>query len=156
MWGRVHRFGHGLILRATHTKQIQDRRRVLEIPLVGKDDSDICPVAAFQSLIDIPGYPRGERDPVYNVPGQYGGWVPLSRYQVITVLDAQIKKMGLDPSLYKPHAFRRGGIQLAVKLVSNFELVRIHSDHASDAIEAYTNLPPEDRFEVTVLMMNAF
>lgn len=156
VWGRVHRFGQGLIIRATHTKQIQDRRRVLEIPLVGKDDSDICPVAAFQSLIDIPGYPRGERDPVYNVPGQYGGWVPLSRYQVITVLDAQIKKMGLDPSLYKPHAFRRGGIQLAVKLVSNFELVRIHSDHASDAIEAYTNLPPEDRFEVTVSMMNAF
>ena len=40
--------------------------------------------------------------------------------------------------------------------VSNFELVRIHSDHASDAIEAYTNLPPEDRFQVTFSMMNAF
>ena len=112
-------------------------------------------MAAFRKLLDIPGYPRGEYDPVYNIPGREGGWVPLSRYQVVSVLDAQIKKLGLEPSLYRPHAFRRGGIQLAVKLVSNFELVRIHSDHASDAIEAYTNLPPEDRYEVTMQMMNA-
>ena len=80
-----------MVIKAIHTKQIQDKRRELEISLVAKPGSDICPVEAFQ------------------------------RY----------------PALYKPHAFRRGGIQL----VSNFELVRIHSDHASDAIEAYTNLP---------------
>ena len=72
------------------------------------------------------------------------------------MLDAQISKLGLDPALYRPHAFRRGGIQLAVKLVPNFELVRVHSDHASDAIEAYTNLPPEDRFQVTQSMMQVF
>ena len=99
--------------------------------------------------------PKGGADPVYNIPGKDGGWVPLSRYQVVTVLDAQIAKLGLDPALYKPHAFRRGGIQLAVKLVPNFELVRIHSDHASDAIEAYTNLPAEERFLVTQSMMDA-
>ena len=156
VWGRVVRLGQGLVIKAIHTKQIQDKRRELEISLVAKPGSDICPVEAFQRLLEIPGYPRGSNDPVYNIPGKNGGWVPLSRYQVVSVLDAQIKKMGLDPALYKPHAFRRGGIQLAVKLVSNFELVRIHSDHASDAIEAYTNLPPEDRFEVTVAMMNAF
>lgn len=156
VWGRVGRLGQGVVLKAIHTKQIQDRRRVLEVPLVAKPGSEVCPVAAFQKLLDIPGYPRGENDPVYNVPGKSGGWVPLSRYQVVTVLEAQIRKLGLDPALYKPHAFRRGGIQLAVKLVSNFELVRIHSDHASDAIEAYTNLPPEDRFQVTLSMMNAF
>ena len=58
----------------------------------------------------------------------------------MSVLAAQIKKLGLDPTLYRPHAFRRGGIQLAVRLVSNFELVRIHSDHASDDIEAYIRI----------------
>ena len=155
VWGRVLQLGQGVVLRATHTKQIQDRSRVLEIPLISKPGSEVCPVAAFRKLLDIPGYPRGEYDPVYNIPGRQGGWVPLSRYQVVSVLDAQIKKLGLEPSLYRPHAFRRGGIQLAVKLVTNFELVRIHSDHASDAIEAYTNLPPEDRYEVTMQMMNA-
>ena len=75
---------------------------------------------------------------------------------VVSVLEAQIKKLGLEPALYRPHAFRRGGIQLAVRFVSNFELVRIHSDHASDAIEAYTNLPPEHRYEVTQQMLNSF
>ena len=156
IWGRVGVLGQGVVVKAIQTKQIQDRRRELEISLVAKPGSDVCPVAAFHKLLEIPGYPRGPGDPVYNIPGKNGGWVPLSRHQVVTVLAAQISKMGLDPALYKPHAFRRGGIQLAVKLVSNFELVRIHSDHASDAIEAYTNLPPEDRFLVTQSMMNAF
>ena len=50
----------------------------------------------------------------------------------------------------------RGGIQLATKLVSNFQLVKVHTDHASDAIEAYTNLPAEDRFQVTKSMMEIF
>ena len=123
---------------------------------MAKSGSQVCPVAAFRALLDIPGYPRGELDPVYNIPGKNGGWVPLSRYHVVAVLEAQIKNLGLNPTLYRPHAFRRGGIQLAVRLVSNFELVRIHSDHASDAIEAYTNLPPEHRYEVTTQMINAF
>ena len=156
VWGRVVQLGQGVVLRAIHTKQIQNRQRTLEIPLVAKPGSQVCPVAAFHTLLQIPGYPQGESDPVYNIPGKDGGWVPLSRYQVVSVLAAQIKKLGLDPTLYRPHAFRRGGIQLAVRLVSNFELVRIHSDHASDAIEAYTNLPPEHRYEVTAQMMNAF
>ena len=156
VWSRVVKLGQGVVIRATHTKQIQNRSRTLEVPLVAKPGSQVCPVAAFQNLLDLPGYPRGGNDPVYNVPGKSGGWVPMSRFQVVAVLDAQIKKFGLDPALYRPHAFRRGGIQLAVKLVPNFELVRIHSDHASDAIEAYTNLPPEDRYDVTVSMMNAF
>ena len=155
IWGRVGKLGQGVVIKAIHTKQIQDRRRELEISLVAKSGSELCPVAAFHSLLEIPGYPRGMADPVYNIPGKDGGWVPLSRYQVVTVLDAQIAKLGLDPALYKPHAFRRGGIQLAVKLVPNFELVRIHSDHASDAIEAYTNLPAEERFLVTQSMMDA-
>ena len=155
IWGRVGKLDQGVVIKAIHTKQIQDRRRELEIPLVEKAGSELCPVSAFHKLLEIPGYPREETDPVYSLPGKDGGWVPLSRYQVICVLDAQIAKMGLDPALYKPHAFRRGGIQLAVKLVSNFELVRVHSDHASEAIEAYTNLPAEERFHVTQAMMAA-
>ena len=156
VWGRVGRLGQGVVVKAVHTKQIQDKRRELEISLVAKPGCDVCPVAAFQKLLDIPGYPRGADDPVYNIPGRSGGWVPLGRSQVVAVLNVQITKLGLDPSLYRPHAFRRGGIHLAVKLAPNFELVRVHSDHASDAIEVYTNLPPEDRFQVTQSMMQAF
>ena len=156
VWGRVGRIDQNVVIKAVHTKQIQDRSRELEIPMVAKPGSEVCPVSAFQALLDIPGYPRGMDDPVYNVPGISGGWVPLSRHQVVAVLDAQISKLGRDPAQYRPHAFRRGGIQLAVKLVPNFELVRIHSDHTSKAIEAYTNLPPEDRFQVTMSMMNIF
>ena len=131
-------------------------QRTLEIPLVAKPGSQVCPVTALHTLLVIPGYPRGESDPVYDIPGRDGGWVPLSRYQIVSVLEAQIRKLGLDPALYRPHAFRRGGIQLAVRLVSNFELIRIHSDHASDNIKAYTNFPPEHRYEVTTQMINAF
>ena len=106
-------------MKAIQTKQIQDRRRELEISLVAKPGSELSPVAAFHKLIEIPGYPRGVDDAVYNIPGKDGGWVPLSHYQVVTVLDAQIEKLGLDPTIYRPHAFRRVGIQLAVKLVPN-------------------------------------
>ena len=72
VWGRVVQLGPGVVLRAIHTKQIQNRHRTLEIPLVAKPGSTVCPVAAFQTLLNIPGYTRGEADPVYNIPGKDG------------------------------------------------------------------------------------
>ena len=39
VWSRVVKLGQGVVIRATHTKQIQDRRRTLEVPLVAKPGS---------------------------------------------------------------------------------------------------------------------
>ena len=109
-WDRVGTTQKGVILKILKSKTIQDLSRVLEIPLARSQLSELCPVAVLERLWSIPGYPKGAKDSAFNSPGN-GGWIPLSRSHVVPVLEAQIRGMGLQPELYRPHAFRRGGIQ---------------------------------------------
>ena len=57
--------------------------------------------------------------------------------------------MGLEPSRYALHGFRHGGIQECLLVESNFGLCKLTSDHASDAIMAYSEVPPERRMGIS-------
>ena len=67
----------------------------------------------------------------------------------------QIEGAGLNPRDYKFHSFRRGGIQLAIRLEPKVDLIRLQSDHSSAAFECYTALPPETRFDLSQKMVNS-
>ena len=95
-WDRVGTTQKGVILKILKSKTIQDLSRVLEIPLARSQLSELCPVAALERLWNIPGYPGGAKNSVFNIPGN-GGWIPLSRSHVVPVLEAQIRGMGLQP-----------------------------------------------------------
>jgi hypothetical protein len=103
----------------------------------------------LQKLLDIPTYPRGKDQPVFNVPDMKGGWVPLSQDKVKVILAQKIESLNLDPSKYKFHAFRRGGMQTGSKVVRNLELLRLHGGWQSEAWKVYMDLPAESRFEVS-------
>lgn len=151
-WDNIKMFPDGAVIELVLTKTIQNCNRTHQIALAASPESPFCPVAALHRIANI----RGERppgDPVFAIPAM-GGWAPLSRYQVDTVLTMQIEKAGLDPKLYKFHSFRRGAIQLAILLEPKLHLIRLQSDHSSTAFEAYTNLPAESRFSLTSMMIN--
>jgi hypothetical protein len=74
------------------------------------------------------------------------------------VLTRQIRAAGLDISRYKFHSFRRGAIQMAIRLEPRLQLIRLQSDHSSSAFDCYTALPASKRFDLTssmVASMNA-
>ena len=81
-----------------------------------------------------------------------GTWMYLVKPVAEKVLAGQIKKMGLTPTDYRFHAFRFGSLQEAVLHEPSLEVIRVQSDHSSEAIHGYCGLPPERRFRVTQRM----
>ena len=136
----------GAVLRLPLTKTIQTAGRIQEIALARAPDSSFCPVEALNLVASI----RGEciaNSPVFSIPSNIG-WVPLTRYNLDIVLTSQLRYAGIDCSLF----FRRGGIQFALRLEPRLHLIRLQSDHSSQAFEAYTALPAETRFDLTQRM----
>ena len=63
--------------------------------------------------------------------------------------------MGLDSSKYHIHGFRHGSIQLALLIGNNITLIKLHSDHMSEAIMCYSHVEPEKRGVITESMIAA-
>ena len=90
----------------------------------------------------------GRDDLVFAIPKD-GDWVLLLKPQALKVFKAQITEMGLNEDHYSFHSFRFGGIQEALLADAAVDLIRQHSDHKSDAICGYLNLPGTRRFDIT-------
>ena len=150
-WDKVTIFPDGAVLELTLTKTIQNAGRTHEVALAHVPNSVFCPVTALKRMAEI----RGEclsGYPVFAIP-TLNGWVPLSRYHVDVLLTMQIQAAGLEPSKFKFHSFRRGAIQLAIRLEPRLHLIRLQSDHSSNAFEAYCALPARTRFDLTEKMI---
>ena len=149
-WRRVIIHPDGAVLKLPLTKTIQTAGRIQEIALAKTPQSSFCPVEAINLVASIRGECPAD-EPVFSIPSQLG-WVPLTRYNIDVVLSAQLRHAGIDSSLFSFHSFRRGGIQFALRLEPRLHLIRLQSDHSSQAFEAYTALPAETRFNLTQKM----
>ena len=97
----------------------------------------------------------GPTDLVLQLPGAGGTWSPLVKYNYVPWLKGRIAAMGLDPSWYFCHSFRHGAISLALLHHSNVTLIKLYSNHVSDAILTYSQIPPEKRTDVYKAMLDA-
>lgn len=150
-WDKIQVYGDGIVLNLELTKTIQDAGRIHQVALAASPGHKFCPVAALNRVAAL----RGERrhgSLVFEVPVGHH-WEPLTRYKVDCLLTCQIEAAGLQPSNYKFHSFRRGGIQLAVTLEPRLHLIRLQTDHSSQAFEVYTSLPPWSRFNLVEQML---
>jgi hypothetical protein len=95
-----------------------------------------------------------ETDLCLQLPIKGGGWRPLVKYEFNTWFRSRIKQMGLDPTRYFVHGFRHGSLALALLHEPNVTLVRLNSNHLSDAIFTYSNIDPVKRFQVTQKMLS--
>ena len=76
VWRRVvYKLPTDVILKIISAKNIQDFSRTLEVPISAMPGSVFCGISALQKLLNIPTYPRGKNQPVFNVPDMKGGWV---------------------------------------------------------------------------------
>ena len=130
-------------------------RKIQEVPIAKQPNSPFCAVSALKDLIDIPGYPCGPTDSVFNIPDMKGGWIPLTRNMATPVLGRQVELMGLDPKKYVWHAFRRGGLQYGSQVVPNLEMLRLHGGWESEAMNVYLDLPATSRFQVTEMILTS-
>ena len=71
----------------------------------------------------------------------------MTKADYIPFFRARLRQM--DESLYSLHGFRHGAIQECMLVKKNMGLVKLTSDHASDAILAYSQVPPERRMDIS-------
>ena len=134
IWGTP---GVHIIITCSKTMQASNQAKVVQLPaLMGKQ---ICPVQALHKL--LAQSPTHKDLPLFQIHTKRG-WVPLVAPKARSFLRLVMISLGLNPSSYTFHAFRRSGASLAFN--SNVELSKIkqHGNWKSEAIWTYLNSTP--------------
>ena len=61
----------------------------------------------------------------------------------------RLAEMGVDTGLYTLHGWRHGGIHQVLMSEDNLALVKLTSDHSSDVILEYFNVPADRRLIIS-------
>ena len=145
-WDKIHRIGDGdgIVMRFRKSKTIQNNERCQEIPLATSDNKLICPIFALDQLRAMYG-PRSctPGTPVFRLPTVSGGWSNMVVSDYIPFFLAHLSQMGLVAANYSLHGFRHGSVQETLLAEDNLALCQLVSDHASDAILGYANVPAD-------------
>ena len=148
-WGKVLMCNDGVILTLPVTKTIQCFERELRIPISSSlDRPQFCVLSGLTEMRQIPRYPTGPDQPVFNMYRD-NSWVPLSRKDLVIMLANQLDFFGLDSRMITPSGFRKGGMSHMLLCTGNLELLRLQGDWRSDCYKRYIIIPAELRFPVT-------
>ena len=133
-----------LLVRFKWSKTIQYGDRQLFLPLIGINSSIFCPVTAYKQMCILT--PASGDSPAFLFRSKKN-LVAFSYYQFEKKLKDMIRIIGLDPSLYSSHSFRRGGASLAAQAGISSEFIQIMGDWKSDAYKQYIVCSLSDRFK---------
>ena len=154
-WDKVRRVPGGVIITITLSKTNQYRERVHEIPLAASPGSLFCPVQALERLRLMRGTTPAPSDHVLMIPSSSGSWSPLCKTHFLKWFRGRLDQMGLPSARYHVHGYRHGAIQLAILTGNDMTLIKLHSDHLSDAVMVYANVQPEERNIIASSMIAA-
>ena len=138
-----------IAIRWSKTNQFGDR--VLTVPLAQSTGSYLCPVSAYDRLIDHT--PGADMDPLF-VWKKGRRWEPITYKAYMTRLRELLAMAGEDPKLYGTHSLRRGGATAANQAGVPRNHIALVGDWRSDAIEAYLHDPMQLRLRATERMRN--
>ena len=83
--------------------------------------------------------------PAFAVPARGGGRTPLTHRLFVDTLRYCLSKIGVDPSMFSGHSFRRGGATFAHRMGVPPLLIKLMGDWSSDAYMTYIeHCTPED------------
>ena len=149
-WGAIQRVDYGLVISVRLSKTIQCSQRVQTIPLAACPISMFCPVQALDALANLYGQSScTPNSPVFRLPAAGGGWTPMIKSDFEKFFKSRIGQMGLNQSQYSLHGFRHGGIQECLLSEGNMGLCQVTSDHMSDAILVYSQVPADRRMRIS-------
>lgn len=140
---------HCLLLSCLWSKTNQFGQRCHRVPLVAIPNSPLCPVSAFTNmclLVPAPG-----SAPAFCIIKD-DKFVPLTYSFFQAALKKLIQSIGLDPTLYSSHSFRRGGASWAFACQVPGELIQKIGDWRSQAYLRYLQLDTSEKTRMAVLM----
>jgi hypothetical protein len=133
-----------IVFRTSKTNQCAARTHFT--PLFHIPNSSICPVKALQDMFThIPAHPTS---PAFILPNNK----PITYFQYNQLIKILVKTLGLPPSSYSTHSFRRGGATHAFHNKVPSELIKLHGDWKSEAYMIYLEYTFEQRLSISKLM----
>ena len=147
--GDITVFKEYLIVKFHWSKTIQFGERCLEIPIIKNSPSPLCAYSAFKVMcIQF----SVSSSPAFVVVS--GRKIKSVSYNMLqNILKKMIEKIGLDPSLYSSHSFRRGGATWAFQCGVPSELIQVQGDWKNDAYKLYLRYGLNDKLQVSSKMI---
>ena len=151
-WGGIRAFEDGVVITVLKSKMNQHQERIHQVAISWLDNSLFCPLAALERVMAIRGLGHCKDNDLVFLYKSGEDWTLLLRHTVVGVLRDQISGMGLNPAKYSPHSFRFGSLQESLLADPSLNMVRLQSDHISDAINGYLALPGCRRMRISQLV----
>ena len=141
--------GANIHVSATKTIQCQQRSLILPIPAI--PGSRLCPILALRRHLAI--NPGPVSAPLFSVFSG-SGLAPITYKQFCVFLSRVLSTLHLDPALYSPHSFRRGGATFAFDCHIPSEIIKLQGDWKSDAYLVYLGLSQQQKQRAVHAMAN--
>lgn len=142
-------FDKFLLVKICWSKTIQFYDRCLEIPIIKKENSLLCAYHAYMDMIRE--FPCVNASPAFIIKVD-GRKKPVTYNMLQRKIKTAIASIGLDPSGFSSHSFRRGGATWAFQCGVPSELIQILGDWKSDAYKTYLNYNIFDKLLVSAKM----
>ena len=127
------------------SKTIQMGQRTVTIPLVAAPGSPLCPVAAVSHAFSLcPGLAPSSQAFMWRDSAAIQN-VAFTYKAFMTIMKQLLCDVGVDPSLYGTHSFRRGGATFALEAGVPLDTISLLGDWKSDAMYLYLHLPLSQR-----------
>ncbi|KAK3280563.1 hypothetical protein CYMTET_11608 [Cymbomonas tetramitiformis] len=105
----------------------------------------LCPRRALAKCFELT--PAEPESPAFLWKSR-GRTVPMTHGVFVGEVKKLIRKIGLDPSQYSGHSFRRGGATMAFNLGVDHLLIKLQGDWVSNAYQRYEQLTEARRLEL--------
>lgn len=133
-------YSWGILITIRWSKTIQFREREVDIPIPCIPRSKLCPVTATNHALSFTSAPANSQ--------AFNWWDPssnavkcLTYSMFISKLKHHLAEIGVNPSNFAGHSFRRGGASFAYQSGVPIELIKALGDWQSDAVLIYLTMP---------------
>lgn len=134
--GDVQQSPTGLVIALKWTKTLQSAMVPVHIPLPSLPGSTLCPLRAFNSMLQ--GVPSPHPwAPLLLLPNTSGGLTVITIHHLTSGFNSLITRLNLPPHKYTFHSLRRGGATLAHQAGVPLPLIKSHGTWTSDAVFTY-------------------
>ena len=130
--------GAHVIIKWSKAMQSSSSHQVVQIPTL--HPSPLCPVAALKALLRF--VPVSSSSPLFLLPLPSGLSI-LTSSMVSSTLSRIVLSLGLNPSNYGFHAFRRSAVSWAADHNVSLQNLKAHGGWASSAINHYLKHTPK-------------
>jgi hypothetical protein len=151
--GEVVRTDRLMWVRARRSKTIQYHERVHYVPIMAIPGHRLCPVAAVRRAFRLT--PVSDPQAPAFAWQTRRGFVPLTHHAFVGAFKALLRTVGVDPSAYSGHSFRRGGATLGFSLTGRHTLIQALGDWASQTYLRYDDHSDETKLELPSMMSRA-